>query len=260
MDSRDDTAKHSQTGGAQHAALRRAHRRMSGLLRQQLDPDTLLRAYATGIFPMAEHADSPHVFWVEPKRRGVLPLDRFHAPRSLLKTLRSDIFHFTADRAFPAVLASCAEARPDRPDTWINAAIHDAYLRLHAKGFAHSIEAWTGDGQLAGGLYGVKLGGAFFGESMFTRVTDASKAALAALIVRLRAGGFVLLDTQFLTEHLARFGAAEVSARTYRGLLSSALDVSADFFGLERAGAPPADTVSGPVSGKRIAQLLTQMS
>lgn len=232
---------------------------MSGPLRQRLDPDTLLRAYATGIFPMADHADSPHVFWVEPKRRGVLPLESFHAPHSLLKTLRRDEFHFTADRAFAEVLEACAEARPERPDTWINAPIHQAYLALHGRGFAHSVEAWTADGQLAGGLYGVKLGGAFFGESMFTRVTDASKAALAALVVRLRAGGFVLLDTQFLTDHLARFGAVEVTARAYRGLLSAALGTSADFFGLER-GEAPADTVSGPVSGNRIAQLLTQIS
>ncbi len=231
---------------------------MSGPLRQRLDPDTLLRAYATGIFPMADRADSPHVFWVEPKRRGVLPLGAFHAPHSLLKTLRREAFHFTADRAFADVLQACAEARPERPDTWINAPIHQAYLALHDRGFAHSVEAWTPDGQLAGGLYGVKLGGAFFGESMFTRVTDASKAALAALVVRLRAGGFVLLDTQFLTDHLARFGAVEVTARAYRGLLSAALGASADFFTLERG--EPAETVSGPVSGNRIAQLLTQMS
>ncbi len=222
----------------------------------------LLRAYATGIFPMADNADSRDVFWVEPKWRGIMPLDDFHLPRRLARTLKSEQFSFTADRAFADVLAGCAEPSPNRPDTWINPSIADAYQTLHAQGQAHSIEVWTDDGALAGGLYGVRLGAAFFGESMFTRVTDASKAALAALIARLRFGGFTLLDTQFLTEHLATFGAIEIPARSYKGLLSAALGAVGDFFALDASGEAerPTTTVSGPVSGKRIVQLLTQTS
>ena len=229
----------------------------------------LLRAYASGIFPMADAADSPDVFWVEPRRRGVLPLGAFHLPKSLAKTLRSERFVLSVDRAFDAVLDACAEPVEGRTETWINPLIARAYRSLHAMGHAHSVEAWTPDGTLAGGLYGVRLGGAFFGESMFTRVRDGSKVALAALVARLRLGGFVLLDTQFLTEHLARFGAIEVSARAYRLQLTSALSVSADFFAADRAADLPADRpvsprpaemVSGPLSGKRIAQLLTQTS
>lgn len=238
---------------------------MSPPLKSRLDPEMLLRAYASGIFPMADSADSPDVFWVEPRRRGVLPLDRFHLSKSLAKTLKSGRFHFTADRAFEAVLAACAEPVEGRTDTWINPLISGAYTELHRLGHAHSVEAWTADGQLAGGLYGVRLGGAFFGESMFTRVRDGSKAALAALVARLRVGGFTLLDTQFLTEHLASLGAVEVSARAYRTQLGSALGVSGDFFALDFLEAAPesplpATTVSGPVSGQRIVQLLTQMS
>lgn len=229
---------------------------MSRPLARKLDPETLLRAYANGIFPMAETADSPDIFWVEPRRRGILPLAGFHAPRSLLKALRQDRFHFTHDQAFEQVVTECAREAPDRAETWINPLIADAYLALHRLGQAHSIEAWTANGILAGGLYGVRLGGAFFGESMFTRVTDGSKTALAALIVRLRAGGFTLLDTQFLTEHLARFGAVEIDRKVYRSLLTSALAVPADFGALDE----PTTTVSGPLSGQRIAQLLTQTS
>ena len=237
---------------------------MSPPLIRRLDPQMLLRAYATGVFPMADRADSPDVFWVEPKRRGVLPLERFHLPKRLARTLKSELFVLTADRAFDAVLAGCAESVENRPDTWINGGIADAYGALHRLGHAHSVEAWTPDGALAGGLYGVRLGRAFFGESMFTRVTDASKAALAALVARLRVGGFTLLDTQFLTDHLAGFGAVEVTARAYKGLLASALVAGGDFFAIDRLGADdtlgPATTVSGPVSGKRIVQLLTQTS
>ena len=233
--------------------------------RPRLDPDTVLRAYASGIFPMADSATAGDVFWVEPKRRGVLPLADFHLPASLAKTLKSERFTLTVDRAFAAVLAACAEPVPGRADTWINPLIAEAYAALHARGQAHSIEVWTDDGTLAGGLYGVRIGGAFFGESMFTRVRDASKCALAALVARLRVGRFTLLDTQFLTDHLARFGASEISARAYRAQLAAALGVSADFFAFDSLGlaAPPtlpADTVAGPVSGKRITQLLTQMS
>lgn len=242
---------------------------MSPPLTSRLDPEILLRAYASGIFPMADNAGSEEVFWVEPRRRGVLPLRDFHLARSLAKTLKSERFTLTADRAFDAVLAGCAEPAPGRTETWINPLIADAYRALHKRGQAHSIEAWGEDGSLAGGLYGVRMGGAFFGESMFTRARDASKAALAALVARLRIGGFTLLDTQFLTEHLASFGGRELTVRAYRAQLGAALGVSADFFALEggaAARAPevapprPTDTVFGPVSGKRIVQLLTQIS
>jgi leucyl/phenylalanyl-tRNA--protein transferase len=224
----------------------------------RLDPDLLLRAYASGIFPMAERADSPDVFWVEPRRRGVLPLDGFHLPKSLAKTLKQERFRFTADRAFGAVLAACAAPAPGRSETWINPLISGAYQTLHARGAAHSVEAWTQDGELAGGLYGVRLGAAFFGESMFTQVRDASKCCLAALVARLRVGGFTLLDTQFLTEHLAGFGTIEIPAKDYRGLLTAALsgasEGSGDFFAADEGGRG-----AGP-SGKRIVQLLSQTS
>lgn len=242
-------------------------------LPRRLDPDDLLRAYSRGIFPMADGADSADVFWVEPRRRGILPLPAFHLAKSLAKTLRSERFTLTANRAFDTVLAACAESVPGRRDTWINPLISDAYRQLHQNGDAHSVEAWGPDGALAGGLYGVCIGGAFFGESMFTRQRDASKCALAALVARLRVGGFALLDTQFLTDHLASFGAREVTARAYRAQLEMAVGVSADFFAFDRAGssAPLAGptlpdptfaalTVSGPVSGKRIVQLLTHTS
>jgi leucyl/phenylalanyl-tRNA--protein transferase len=220
----------------------------------RLDPDVLLRAYASGVFPMAERADSPDVFWVEPRRRGVLPLDGFHLPKSLSRTLRQEKFRFTADRAFGDVLAACAAPAPGRSETWINPLIADAYQDLHTLGHAHSVEAWTADGDLAGGLYGVRLGAAFFGESMFMRATDASKACLAALVARLRLGGFRLLDTQFLTSHLANFGVVEISARDYRGVLAAAVAGSGDFFAAETDGEG-----FGP-SGKRIVQLLSQTS
>jgi leucyl/phenylalanyl-tRNA--protein transferase len=222
----------------------------------RLDPDLLLRAYASGIFPMAERADSPDVFWVEPKRRGVLPLDAFHLPRSLARTLKQERFRFTVDRAFADVLAGCAAPAPGRSETWINPLIAEAYLALHRRGQAHSVEAWDHAGQLAGGLYGVRLGAAFFGESMFTRVRDASKCCLAALVARLRTGGFTLLDTQFLTTHLAGFGTIEISARDYRGLLASAVAGSGDFFAADAGGEGRG---AGP-SGKRIVQLLSQTS
>jgi len=233
---------------------------MSHPRNRRLHPDMLLRAYASGIFPMAETATSEDVFWVEPRRRGVLPLDGFHAPRSLVKALRQNRFTFTHDTAFAEVLAACAAPGPGRPQTWINGLIQEACLALHQQGQAHSIEAWAADGQLAGGLYGVRLGGAFFGESMFTRVTDGSKAALAALVVRLRVGGFKLLDTQFITEHLARFGTIEIDRKRYRSLLAGAVSASSDFGALDRLAAAPATTVSGPLSGQFIAQLLTQTS
>jgi len=223
----------------------------------KLGPDLLLRAYALGVFPMADKADAPDVFWVEPRRRGVLPLDGFHLPRSLARTLRAERFEITVDRAFAAVMHGCAEAVPNRPESWINAAIVDGYSALARQGNAHSVECWV-DGALAGGLYGVSLGGAFFGESMFTRVRDASKVALAALVARLRVGGYSLLDTQFLTEHLARFGATEISRRAYKVALAAAVSGTGDFGAFDRAGFGAA--ASGAASGKRIVQLLTQTS
>lgn len=235
----------------------------------------LLRAYAIGIFPMSHSADDPDIFWVEPRRRAILPLDGLHVSRSLRKTIRSDRFRVTADTAFAQVVRACAEPHgAERQDTWINTPIFEACRRLYAMGHAHSIECWDGD-RLVGGLYGMSLGHAFFGESMFSRETDASKVALAWLVARLRTGGFTLLDCQFMTDHLASMGATEISARAYSGLLATAVsdavpglpDVSsADFFALDRLAEPSPDlasdalTVAGPVSGQLIAQLLTQTS
>jgi leucyl/phenylalanyl-tRNA--protein transferase len=191
-----------------------------------LTPELLLRAYAAGIFPMAEAAEDPDVFWVDPEQRGILPLDRFHLPRRLARTLRRDLFEVRCDAAFEAVVRGCAEPTPERPKTWINEEIVRLYGALHRLGFAHSVEAWRG-GNLVGGLYGVALGAAFFGESMYSRVTDASKVALAHLVARLRLGGFRLLDTQFVTEHLQQFGAVEVSRAQYHRRLAAALPVKA---------------------------------
>ena len=237
-----------------------------------LDPDLLLRAYSVGVFPMASTRDAADVFWVEPKKRGVLPLDGFHLSHSLAKTIRSDRYTLTVDKAFGEVVSHCAEATARRPDTWINPDIEVAYAELHRRGYAHSVEAWQDD-QLVGGLYGVRLGAAFFGESMFSRARDASKVALAHLVARLKVGGFKLLDCQFLTEHLASLGTIEVGRDAYVALLDSALglgsvavpgDVSppADFFAIDRGAAPDdvAATVAGPISGWRIAQLLGQTS
>ena len=228
---------------------------------QRLDPELLLRAYALGVFPMAENAAADDVFWVEPKARGILPLANYHLPRRLARVLASERFEITADCAFEAVMRGCAEPVANRPDSWINPTILAGYTALHARGNAHSLECWH-NGALVGGLYGVKLGAAFFGESMFTRVTDASKCALAALVLRLRVGGFLLLDTQFLTAHLARFGAVEIPRRAYKVQLAGALAGVGDFGALDRLDAsdPDAATVSAPLSGKRIVQLLTQTS
>ena len=241
-----------------------------------LDPDLVLRAYAMGVFPMSEHRDDPSVFWVEPRQRAILPLDGFHLSRSLRKTLASDRFRLTADTAFERMIALCAESAPDRPDTWINPAIERVFVALHRRGFAHSIECWDGD-RLVGGLYGLALGRAFFGESMVSRARDASKVAIAALVARLRVGGFTLLDCQFMTDHLASLGAVEIPRDRYLSLLSESLgegaaglaagagaaaSVSADFGALDRLGASdaPPPTTSPPVSGKVIAQLLTHTS
>jgi leucyl/phenylalanyl-tRNA--protein transferase len=199
-----------------------------------ITPELLLRAYAAGLFPMAESADSAELHWFDPPRRGVLPLDGVHVPRRLARTVKADRFRVTADADFAGVIAACAAPAPDRPSTWINDEIVALYTTLHRGGFAHSVECWDGD-TLAGGLYGVALGGAFFGESMFSRATDASKVALIHLVARLRAAGFVLLDTQFVTTHLARFGTTEIDRAVYRRRLAAALALRPDW-----AGADPA--------------------
>jgi leucyl/phenylalanyl-tRNA---protein transferase len=188
----------------------------------QIDTDLLLRAYANGIFPMADARDDPNAYWVEPKKRAILPLNRFHVSQSLAKTIRQDRFHVTTDSAFARVIRACAEATGDRHETWINPAIEDAFLELHALGRAHSVECWK-DGVLVGGLYGLAMGRAFFGESMFSRATDASKVALAWLVARMRLGGFELLDCQFMTDHLASLGAIEISQADYLARLHTAL-------------------------------------
>ena len=241
----------------------------------RLDPRLLLQGYATGIFPMADSRDADELFWVEPRNRAIIPLDRFRLSRSLRRTVRSGRFAVTCDRDFGAVITACA----DREETWINAEIERAMLALHQSGYAHSIEVWSG-ANLVGGLYGVRLGRAFFGESMFSRATDASKVALAWLVARLKAGNFTLLDCQFMTDHLASLGAVNVTREDYVALLSAALggvgsgaggvgaaagagrgeDSPPDFFALdallELAGAAGADGPAGYV----ISQLLGQTS
>jgi leucyl/phenylalanyl-tRNA--protein transferase len=199
-----------------------------------LNADLLLRAYRLGLFPMAESRRSRALHWLDPEARGVLPLDRFHIPRSLMKILRSNRFEVTADVDFPATIAGCAAARLNRPETWINAEIERLFIELFKLGFAHSIETWE-NGQLVGGLYGASLGGAFFGESMFSTATDASKVALVHLVARLRISGYVLLDTQFITAHLARFGAVEIPRAAYHASLAEAVGVSARFIAAPNA-------------------------
>jgi leucyl/phenylalanyl-tRNA---protein transferase len=198
----------------------------------EITPEVLLKAYACGIFPMAENAEDPALYWIEPDMRGIMPLDRFHVPARLARTVRSDRFTVTINRDFDGVLAACAEPRPGRPRTWINGRIRILYRKLYERRHCHSIEVYE-DEALVGGLYGVTLGRAFFGESMFHRARDASKVALVHLVARLKAGGFKLLDTQFLTEHLRTFGAIEVPRRQYHKLLEAALVGEADFSALE---------------------------
>ena len=185
-----------------------------------IDLDLLIKAYASGIFPMADARDDPETFWVEPKTRAIIPLDQFRMSRSLRKTIRSDRFRVTRDTAFADIIAICAEQAGDRRETWINAEIEEAFNRLHQLGYAHSIECWlpdeeTGEERLVGGLYGLAIGGAFCGESMFSRSRDASKVALAWLVARLKVGRFPLLDCQFMTDHLASLGAVEISQQAY---------------------------------------------
>jgi leucyl/phenylalanyl-tRNA--protein transferase len=246
-----------------------------------IDPELLLRAYAIGVFPMADSRDADHVFWVEPKKRAILPLDRFRLSRSLRKTLRAGYFEVTRDRAFAEIVRRCAE----REETWINADIEASYNRLHAIGHAHSIECWS-EGALAGGLYGVTLGAAFFGESMFSSKRDASKVALAWLVARLKVGGYRLLDCQFMTDHLRSLGAVEIDHKDYLSILSASLSDAApeglaggaagvsaagsagpdpagvvEFGALDRLlSSDPARIVDGPASGWIIAQLLGQTS
>ena len=212
-----------------------------------LDPRMLLRGYAAGIFPMADSRDAGDIFWVEPRNRAIIPLDDFHLSRSLAKRVRSDRYTVTRDRAFHQVLLACA----DRPETWINSIIERATLGLHAVGHAHSIECWH-EGELVGGLYGVKLGRAFFGESMFSRMTDASKVALAWLVARLRLGHFTLLDCQFITPHLASLGATTVNREHYVGLLGAALSSAGVVGGGGAASSLGAGAVSDGVSAASI--------
>lgn len=194
----------------------------------ELTPSLLLNAYAAGVFPMADSADDPDIYWVDPTYRGVLPFERFHVPKSLIKRLKKNDVAVTVDRVFEQVLDGCA----DRPETWINDTIRTLYCQLHHFGYCHSVEVWIGD-ELVGGLYGVALGGVFFGESMFSRQPDASKIALVALMARLRVGGFTLLDTQFVTDHLRRFGATEIPRSDYLRQLAFGLEQTADWLRMQ---------------------------
>jgi leucyl/phenylalanyl-tRNA---protein transferase len=192
----------------------------------EITPDLVLRAYRAGLFPMAESRAGDRLFWLDPEFRGVLPLDGFHLPKRLLRTLHSGRFEVSANRCFAEVIAGCAAPAPGREDSWINPEIERLFVALHEAGHAHSVETWE-HGELVGGLYGVSLGGAFFGESMFSRTTDASKVALVHLVARLRLGGFALLDTQFITDHLARFGTLEIPRADYRRRLAAAVEAPA---------------------------------
>jgi leucyl/phenylalanyl-tRNA--protein transferase len=240
----------------------------------RLDPRLLLQGYATGIFPMADSREADELFWVEPKNRAIIPLDGFHLSRSLKRTIRSDKFTVTRDRDFAGVIAACAE----REETWINSDIEHAVMALHGSSHAHSVEVWSGE-TMVGGLYGVKLGRAFFGESMFSRVTDASKVALAWLVARLRVGNYTLLDCQFMTEHLASLGAVSVSREDYAALLAAALggvaagigggavdglgavpDAPPDFGALDRLLDVTGAAGAGGPAGYVISQLLGQTS
>jgi len=193
-----------------------------------ITPEILLKAYAAGIFPMAEDADDPSLFWVEPRERGIIPLDRFHVPKRLARTIRSDHFEIRVDQDFDAVIAGCAAPGLDREKTWISGRIRELYGGLFDAGYCHTVEVYRDD-RLVGGLYGVRLKGAFFGESMFHKERDASKIALVHLVARLRRGGFSLLDTQFVTSHLAQFGAIEVPRHRYKQMLRAAMDHDAEW-------------------------------
>jgi len=215
-----------------------------------LDPDLLLRAYSIGVFPMSDGRDANDLYWVEPRRRAIIPFKRFHLSKSLRKTLKSGMFEVTRDRAFAEIVRLCAE----REDTWINAEIEASYIRLHEAGRAHSIEVWR-QGRLAGGLYGVRLGAAFFGESMVSLERDASKVALAWLVARLIVGGFRLLDCQFMTPHLASLGAVEIDQKDYLALLAAALGEGSGAAGA--AGSAGGAPVEGPVEFEALDRLLS---
>ena len=210
-----------------------------------INPEELLLAYRLGIFPMAESRSAKEVLWVRPHERCILPLDKFHVPRRLAATVRSDRFTVTVDTRFSEVIRGCAETRPDRRDTWINAPIIDVFTMLHARGLAHSVEVWF-EGKLVGGLYGLSLASAFFAESKFSRMRDASKVALVHLVARLKAGRYTLLDAQFPNPHLEQFGAVTVTEERFQGLLAQALSREADFYG--RSGTVPAG--GGPAGGR----------
>jgi|TARA_R110002096_G_scaffold7984_5_gene33965 leucyl/phenylalanyl-tRNA--protein transferase len=202
----------------------------------EINPETLLRAYAYGVFPMGEARGSDTLYWVDPELRGILPLDTFHVPRRLARTIKAEPFTIKVDSAFRSVMEACAADMPGRGGTWINAAILKAYSELHEQGHTHSVECWQGS-QLVGGLYGVSLGRAFFGESMFSHVRDASKVALVHLAARLIQGGYVLLDTQFVTSHLSQFGAIEIPRDDYKSRLADALTGEpGDFYSIEAGG------------------------
>ena len=200
-----------------------------------INPEELLLAYRLGIFPMAESRHAKDVLWVRPHERGILPLDKFHVPRRLARVVRSNRFEVKVDTAFEQVIHACAESQPDRRETWINDAIIDVFIALYRRGFAHSVETWQGDG-LVGGLYGLSLGGAFFAESKFSRVTDASKVALVHLAARLKAGRYTLLDAQFPNPHLNQFGAATITEERFQFMLSEALTRTGDFHAFGNAG------------------------
>jgi leucyl/phenylalanyl-tRNA--protein transferase len=206
---------------------------------EPITPRILLRAYAAGLFPMAEDAEAEYLHWFDPRERGIFPLEGLIVSKSLAKTIKAQKFDIRVDANFDAVLAGCAESRPGREKTWINRRIATLFRELFEMGFVHTVEAWRGD-ELVGGLYGLALGGAFFGESMFHRATDASKVCLAYLVARLRFGGFSLLDTQFVTPHLESLGAIEITRAEYHGRLESALAIEGDFHALDARAAPEA--------------------
>ena len=213
-----------------------------------ITPEVLLKAYSCGIFPMAESAEDPALYWIEPEKRGIIPLDRFHVPSRLARTVRSTRYEVAVNRDFDAVIDACAEPMTGRTRTWINARIRNLYRKLYERGDCHSVEVYDDD-TLVGGLYGVTLGRAFFGESMFHRARDASKIALVHLVARLKAGHYRLLDTQFVTEHLRTFGAVEVSRPVYHKLLDAALVGEGDFGALARDR-----PVSGAAALERLAR------
>jgi leucyl/phenylalanyl-tRNA--protein transferase len=200
-----------------------------------ITPELLVRAYAAGFFPMAERRRDPHIFWVSPEERGIIPLDGFHVPRRLARTVRSDRFEVRTDTSFAAVMAACAASARGRQETWINDELTRLYCQLHDAGYAHCVECWHED-QLVGGLYGMQLGAVFFGESMFSRERDASKVSLVHLVARLLRGGFTLLDAQFLTDHLAQFGAIALPRREYLERLEAAIAQTAEFYCPEPSG------------------------